>query len=79
LAATNRAKRNSRPVQGFAGCFFLSDDEQGQVGNKNKDDKDDFVKPEERVHDYVEGLARHVKPFAVHTVYKILGEETHHG
>ena len=64
---TGQAKRNSRSAQVFAGSF-LSDDQQSQVRDEVKEDKDDFEKAQERIDGHVEGFAGDVKPFAVHTV-----------
>ena len=44
-------------MQGFVGCYFLSDDQQSHVGNDIEDQKDDFEQPEERVNDHIEGFS----------------------
>ena len=71
------AQRNSRQVQGFVGCSFLSEDQQNHVGNDIENQKDDFEQPEERVHDHVEGFSGNGKPFALRTIYQIRGQYTH--
>jgi hypothetical protein len=72
-------QRNSRQVQGFVGCSFLSDDQQSHVGNDIEDQKDDFEQPEERVNDHVEGFSGNGKPFALRTVHQIRGQYQHCG
>ena len=37
--------------------LFFSDDQQSHVGNDVEDQKDDFVQPEERVNNHVEGFS----------------------
>ena len=73
------AQRNSRQVQGFVRCSFLSDDQQSHIGNDIKDQKDDFEQPEKRVNDHVEGFSGNGKPFALRTVQQIRGQYTHCG
>ena len=65
------AQWNSRQVQGFVECSFLSDDQQSHIGNDIEDQKDDFEQPEERVDDHVEGFSGNGKPFALHTIHQI--------
>ncbi len=66
-------QRNSRQVQGFVGCSFLSDDQQSHVGNDIEDQKDGFEQPEERVDHHVEDLSGNRKPLALRTVHQIWG------
>jgi len=67
------------PLQGFVGCFLLSDDQQSHVGNNIEDQKDNFEQTEERVYDHIEGFTGYGKPFALRTVHQIRGEYTHYG
>jgi hypothetical protein len=72
-------QRNTRQVQGFVGCSFLSDDQQNHVGHDIEDQKDDFEQPEERVNDHIEGFSGNGKQFALHTVHQTRGQYTHCG
>ena len=53
----------------LVGCSFLSDDQQGDVGNDIEDQKEDFEQPEERVDDHVEGFSGNGKPFALRAIH----------
>lgn len=70
---------NSDLIYPLVGCSFLSDDQQSHVGNDIEDQKDDFEKPEGRVHDHVEGFSGNWKPFALRTVHQIRGQYTNCG
>ena len=51
------------------GCSFLSDNQQGHVGNDIEKQKENFEKPEERVDDHIEGFSANGKPFALRAIH----------
>jgi len=60
-----------RQGQGFVGCSFLSDKQQGHVGNDVEDQKDDLENPEKRVDDHIEGLSGQGRPPVLRAIYQI--------
>jgi len=65
----HHARPLGRRLDAIVGYSFLSDNQQGHVGNDIEDQKEDFEKPEERVENYVEGFSRNGKPFALRAIH----------